>query len=163
MLTELQPLHVVDRERLNEHLLEALKGIPNVKVFLRHKLLSIDFISKTAEFQTISTSKNRSSENGSTRGINTVHVQFDLVIGADGAHSATRAQLARRTRMNITQTWFDIQWCEISIPRVSGEDSNPYRLSSSHLHVWPQRDFMFIALPDVVRTHSISSIKHGEG
>lgn len=79
----------------------------------------------------------------------TVDVDFDLLIGADGAHSVTRKQLFRYAKINFQQTWVDTLWCEFLIP--SSEDGG-FRLSSNHLHLWPQKSCMFIASPNTVRT-----------
>lgn len=78
-----------------------------------------------------------------------VDVDFDLLIGADGAHSITRQQLFRYAKINFQQTWVDSLWCEFIIP--SSEDGG-FRLSSNHLHLWPHKSCMFIASPNKVRS-----------
>lgn len=80
---------------------------------------------------------------------NIVEVDFDLLIGADGAHSVTRQQLSRYAKINFQQTWVDILWCEFQIPF---NPSGGFQLSSDHLHLWPQKSCMFIASPNMVRS-----------
>lgn len=69
--------------------------------------------------------------------------KFDLLIGADGAHSTTRFFLSRYAKININQKWEDIFWCELTIPVG-------HALPMDCLHMWPQRDFMLFACPDKV-------------
>lgn len=78
-----------------------------------------------------------------------VEVDFDLLIGADGAHSVTRQQLSRYAKINFQQTWVDILWCEFLIP---SHRSGGFQLSSDHLHLWPQKSCMFITSPNMVRS-----------
>ncbi|MCJ1267046.1 hypothetical protein MMC22_006931 [Lobaria immixta] len=75
-----------------------------------------------------------------------VEVDFDLLVGADGAHSVTRQQLSRYAKINFQQTWVDILWCEFQIPF---NPSGGFQLSSDHLHLWPQKSCMFIASPNM--------------
>lgn len=84
----------------------------------------------------------------------TVEVDFDLLIGADGAHSVTRQQLSRYGKINFQRTWVDTLWCEFLIPSF---DSGESRLSSDHLHLWPQKSCMFIASPNMVRSQFLLS------
>lgn len=77
-----------------------------------------------------------------------MRVPFDLLIGADGAHSAVRHHLGKYTNIDTSQKWHDIWWAEFSIPQA--KDGKP-KLNTRTLHVWPQDDFMFIALPNPVR------------
>jgi kynurenine 3-monooxygenase len=47
-------------------------------------------------------------------------------------------------RVDYQQEYIDTLWCEFRIP--PSEDGN-FRISPNHLHIWPGREFMFIALP----------------
>lgn len=71
-------------------------------------------------------------------------VSFDYLIGADGAHSAARFHLMKFARVDYQQEYIDTLWCEFRIP--PSEDGE-FRISPNHLHIWPGREFMFIALP----------------
>lgn len=82
-----------------------------------------------------------------------VEADFDLLIGADGAHSVTRQQLSRHAKINFQQTWVDTLWCEFLIPSFKG---GGFPLLSDHLHLWPQKRCMFIASPNKVRRLSLS-------
>lgn len=128
----------VDRGGLNKLLLDALDKHPNVKFFFHHKLTGADFRRKKAWFEDhAKTSDKRADEK---------EISFDFLIGADGAHSAVRHHLMKFARMDYTQTYIDCLWCEFSIPPSS---TNDFRISPSHLHIWPAGSFMFIALPSL--------------
>lgn len=75
----------------------------------------------------------------------------DLIIGADGAYSRTRAQIMRRVRMDYQQEYIDTGYCELSMPPIIGKDGQPeFALDPNHLHIWPRHTFMLIALPNPV-------------
>lgn len=84
----------------------------------------------------------------------TVEADFDLLIGADGAHSVTRQQLSRYAKIDFQQTWVDILWCEFHIPSYP---DGRFQLAPDHLHLWPQKSCMFIASPNTVRRLFLSS------
>ncbi|KAG8407713.1 kynurenine 3-monooxygenase, mitochondrial precursor [Metarhizium acridum] len=73
------------------------------------------------------------------------------MIGADGAHSAVRYHMMKFTRMDYQQEYIDTLWCEFRIEpqegQSHGENGSKFRISQNHLHIWPGRDFMFIAIP----------------
>jgi kynurenine 3-monooxygenase len=73
-----------------------------------------------------------------------VEVQFDYLIGADGAHSASRYHMMKYSRVDYQQEYIDTLWCEF---RIAPTESGEFRISPNHLHIWPGREFMFIALP----------------
>ncbi|CRG90511.1 kynurenine 3-monooxygenase [Talaromyces islandicus] len=126
-----EALHVVDRAQLNKSLLHGLSSFPNVRVFYNHKLFQLNLKEKVATFK-----------NTTVKDSEEIHkVNFDLIIGADGAYSVTRYHLSRYTKLSINQSWLDIYWCEFAMPKGHG-------LPLDCLHIWPQKDFMFIALPD---------------
>jgi kynurenine 3-monooxygenase len=123
--------------------------MPNVKLLFKHKLTGADFIKKLAWFEeqnSISPAEGRARE---------IEVQFDFLIGADGAHSASRYHLMKFTRMDYRQEYIDTLWCEFQIQPHENFDPNVpdsrFRISPHHLHIWPGKEFMFIAIPSVVR------------
>jgi kynurenine 3-monooxygenase len=139
-------IFAVDRAGLNTCLLNILDATPNVKLFFNHKLTGADFHTCRAWLEDREAA---ALTNGRPREI---EVGFDLMIGADGAHSAVRYHLMKFTRMNYQQEYIDTLWCEFRIsPRaVSETNQDPlakFRISPNHLHIWPGREFMFIAIP----------------
>jgi kynurenine 3-monooxygenase len=135
-------IRAVDRGGLNKRLLNELEAMPNVKFFFRHKMTGADFRNKKAWFEIAQSGDTPTSEGRATE----IEVEFDLLLGADGAHSAARHHLMKFARMDFSQEYIDCLWCEFTIP--PSEDGD-FRISPNHLHIWPAGSFMFIALPSL--------------
>ena len=76
-----------------------------------------------------------------------ISVNFDLLIGADGAHSAARYHMMKYAQVDYHQEYIDTLWCEFRIqPLITGSETE-FAISSNHLHIWPGGSFMFIAIP----------------
>ncbi|KAJ4358611.1 kynurenine 3-monooxygenase, mitochondrial precursor [Didymosphaeria variabile] len=136
-------LLALDRAGLNKTLLDHLESMPNVKFFFNHKLLSVDFKKQLAWFD-----KHNKSEAPEERGTE-IEIKFDFMIGADGAHSAVRYHLMKFVPMSYQQEYIDKLWCQFDIPSTSAGD---FRLPPNYLHIWPQDESMFIALPNLDKT-----------
>ncbi|KAF5710159.1 Kynurenine 3-monooxygenase [Fusarium mundagurra] len=138
-------IHAIDRAGLNKRLLDILDNMPNVKLFFNHKLTGADYRECKAWFEVANA---KSSQESRPKEIG---ISFDLMIGADGAHSAVRYHLMKFTRMNYQQEYIDTLWCEFQLkPVKTDETADPmakFRISPNHLHIWPGKDFMFIAIP----------------
>uniref|UniRef100_A0A7N6BMU1 FAD-binding domain-containing protein n=1 Tax=Anabas testudineus TaxID=64144 RepID=A0A7N6BMU1_ANATE len=77
-----------------------------------------------------------------------VQIKADLIVGCDGAFSATRKQFLRRSRFNYSQTYIPHGYMELTMPPVNGE----FAMKPNYLHIWPRNTFMMIALPNLDRT-----------
>ncbi|KAI1492884.1 hypothetical protein F5X96DRAFT_624084 [Biscogniauxia mediterranea] len=140
-------IFAIDRGGLNKRLLDNLEALPNVKFFFNHKLTGADFKRCKAWFEI------RGQDASPDRPVE-VEVDFDFMIGADGAHSAVRYHLMKFTRMDYKQEYIDTLWCEFKIkPREALDEKSQqspdakFRISPNHLHIWPGKQFMFIAIP----------------
>jgi kynurenine 3-monooxygenase len=134
-------LLALDRTSLNKTLLDHLESMPNVKLFFNHKLVGVDFKNKLAWVE-------RHLPSDPARGTE-MEVPFDFMIGADGAHSAVRYHLMKFVPMTYQQEYIDKLWCQFHVPSTpEGE----YRLPPNYLHIWPQDESMFIALPNQDKT-----------
>lgn len=134
--------------------------MPNVKFFFNHKLTGADFRKRKAWFEARHSGGSGFSSPDRPKEI---EVEFDLMIGADGAHSAVRYHLMKFTRMNYQQEYIDTLWCEFQISPLaksaksrhfsssSSSIESRFRISPNHLHIWPGKQFMFIAIPSEVR------------
>ncbi|KAH7079002.1 kynurenine 3-monooxygenase [Paraphoma chrysanthemicola] len=134
-------LLAMDRTELNKTLLNHLESMPNVKFFFNRKLLSADFRKKLAWFENRTKSDPAKSDD--------IEISFDLLIGADGAHSAARYHLMKFVPMSYQQEYIDKLWCQFHVPPGPNGD---FRLPPNYLHIWPQDDSMFIALPNLDKT-----------
>jgi kynurenine 3-monooxygenase len=133
-------IHAVDRAGLNKRLLNALEPMPNVTFFFNHKLTGADFKKNKAWFE------QTASKHDGARRAPEIEVSFDLIIGADGAHSAARYHLMKYARVNYMQEYIDTLWCEFQIAPTA---TDSFALSPHHLHIWPGQEFMFIAIPSL--------------
>lgn len=147
----------MDRGGLSQRLLDILDSMPNVKFCFNHKLTGADFKRRKAwfEYRDQTAAVNRPVE---------VEVDFDLMIGADGAHSAVRYHLMKFTRMDYSQEYIDTLWCEFLVQPNNVSDGqkagaqSKFRISPNHLHIWPGKEFMFVAIPNDVCTPSLFPI-----
>lgn len=149
MLTKLKAIFAIDRAGLNKRLLDILDALPNVKLLFNHKLTGADFNTRKAWFEV------RDMEDAKNGRPKEIEVTFDLMIGADGAHSAVRYHLMKFERMDYQQEYIDTLWCEFHIDQKKvdedEDDGNAkFRISPNHLHIWPGKEFMFIAIPSEV-------------
>ena len=153
----MQYIQAVDRAGLNKLLLDSLEKFPNVRLYFRHKLTGANFNSKVAWFEQLESSpskadgvKTHSQSQQSSNNLgrpDEVAVNFDLLIGADGAHSATRYHMMKYARVTYQQEYIDTLWCEFCIkPRKS---ESLFAMSPNYLHIWPGTSFMFIAIPSL--------------
>lgn len=155
-LTINQFIRAVDRAGLNKRLLDHLGEMSNVNFHFNHKLTGADFNKNIAWFEqrpvgartdhaqnpTQTTSAKEHQDRASE-----ISVSFDLLIGADGAHSATRYHMMKYARVNYEQEYIDTLWCEFIIPPEPATGS--FAISPNHLHIWPGKSFMFIAIPSL--------------
>lgn len=135
---------------MNKRLLGALEDMPNVKFFFNHKLTGADFRNCKAWFEAKAQPTGQDDHGRAPE----IQVDFDLMIGADGAHSATRYHMMKFLRMDYSQKYIDTLWCEFQItPREERPDdpASKFAISPNHLHIWPGKEFMFIAIPSEVR------------
>ncbi|KAE8353974.1 kynurenine 3-monooxygenase [Aspergillus coremiiformis] len=137
-----QAINSVDRSTLNNVLLDELERTPNVKLFFNHKLTGADFHSNKAWFER--RAPGDTPLPGTSNRVPEIQVSFDYLIGADGAHSASRYHMMKYSRVDYQQEYIDTLWCEFRIPP---SETGDFRISPNHLHIWPGKEFMFIALP----------------
>ena len=138
-------IHAVDRNGLNKRLLDALDSMPNIALFFNYKLTKADLKTQKARFEKRSSLLSSKAETNEQK-TPEIEVQFDLLIGADGAHSATRYHLMKHTRINYQQEYIDTLWCDMRLPP---RDASSFALSPNHLHIWPGQYHMFIAIPSI--------------
>ncbi|KAL2850009.1 hypothetical protein BJX68DRAFT_237191 [Aspergillus pseudodeflectus] len=136
--------HSADRGMLSNVLLNELERMPNIKLFFNHKLTGADFQANKAWFER--RLPGEAPLPGSSGRVPEIEVNFDYLIGADGAHSASRFHMMKFARVDYQQEYIDTLWCEF---RIAPSPDNDFLISPDHLHIWPGKEFMFIALPSV--------------
>lgn len=68
-------------------------------------------------------------------------LNYEMLIGADGAYSAVRHSLQIGGRFNFSQEYIEHGYKELHIPAGTNVEKNA-------LHIWPRESFMMIALPN---------------
>ncbi|KAK5123353.1 hypothetical protein LTR85_002784 [Meristemomyces frigidus] len=150
----------VDRANLNKLMLDKVDLLPNVKLHFNHKLVGADLRKRKAWFERKASPPQtadgaQAHQDQTDERSQEVEVDFDLMLGCDGAHSNVRYHLMKFVRMNYEQTYIDTLWCEFTIPPGSSASSKTptakdgFATSADHLHIWPADDGMFIAIPSV--------------
>lgn len=136
-----EAINSIDRGYLNDYLLDEIRHL-DINVLFNHKLIKLSNLSNESTTPTISFLDTTLPE-----GENIKSFEFDYIVGADGAHSQFRYQMQKSMRMNFSQEYIDMQYLELYIPpNDSPNASSKFHLNENHLHIWPRKEFMLIAL-----------------
>jgi kynurenine 3-monooxygenase len=128
-----ESINSVSRAGLNVLLLDAAGRYDNVRCRFRHRCTGVDFEANAAEVLDEVARATR-------------QVPYEVLLGADGAFSAVRAQMQRRERFNYSQEYLSHGYKELTIPPGPG---GQFRMEKHALHIWPRRSYMMIALPNL--------------
>ncbi|NIV72801.1 MAG: kynurenine 3-monooxygenase, partial [Calditrichae bacterium] len=75
-----------------------------------------------------------------------ITVAAQPLIACDGASSAVRMEMQKVGRFNLSQSYLEHGYKELSIPAGSG---GYFQIEKTALHIWPRHTFMLIALPNL--------------
>jgi kynurenine 3-monooxygenase len=128
-------INSVSRGGLNLALVEGAERFENVSTHFAHRCTGVDLDAPSVRFET---------EDGET-----VTAEADLIVGADGAFSAVRAQMQREDRFDYSQTYLGHGYKELTIPAAA---DGGFAMEPHALHIWPRGGYMMIALPNQDRT-----------
>ena len=127
----------INRGELNIVLLEVAES-HGARLHFDHGLLHADFDAGLATFR--------------GDGIETVR-PFAALVGADGAGSSVRAEMAKVESLGERTEWLDHGYKELEIPPTPSGD---FRIEPNALHIWPRGHYMCIALPNDERTFTVT-------
>lgn len=85
---------------------------------------------------------------------------YDIIFGADGAFSKIRQRMTRQNRFNYSQYFLPLGYKELSIP---AKEDGTHFLDKNSFHIWPRKDFMLIALPNLDGTFTCTLFMPFEG
>lgn len=85
---------------------------------------------------------------------------FTALIGADGAGSVLRSEMARLTDLGERIEPLGHGYKELSIPAAPG---GGFRIEAHALHIWPRGGFMLIALPNVDASFTLTLFLPNQG
>ncbi|KAL1506144.1 hypothetical protein ABEB36_005561 [Hypothenemus hampei] len=133
-----QCIYSIGRNYLNRALLDVAEKDPNVRLCFHHKLTDVDFQTGFITLKSI-----KSGE--------ILQTTADLIIGADGAFSSLRSFMQKTALFNFSQNFIDHGYLELCIPPERGGKLHP-----NHLHIWPRRELMMIALPNLDNSWTVT-------
>ena len=84
----------------------------------------------------------------------------DVIIGADGAYSSVRQSMQKTDRFNFSQSYISHGYKELSFPPSSTGD---FVFDKNALHIWPRKQFMLIALPNLDKSFTVTLFLPFEG
>ena len=90
----------------------------------------------------------------------TYKLQPDLLISADGAFSLARYTMIKTDKFNYEQVYEDHGYKELTIPAGPG---NSWLIDRDALHIWPRKNFMLIALPNLDGSFTCTLFFHAKG
>jgi kynurenine 3-monooxygenase len=142
-----QFINSVSRGTLNMKLMDLAER-EGAEIIFNHRCESIDWKNNQAHF----------ASDGNTR---LKAMQADLVFGADGAYSAARLQhMLQHERFDYQQYYIDCGYKELTIPPTPHGD---FAMEVNALHIWPRRDYMLIALPNLDKSFTCTLFFPFEG
>ncbi len=142
-----QFINSVSRATLNMKLMDLAEE-QGVEIFFNQKLSKIDWNKDSIEFESSNSKAIPSSKT-------------DLVFGADGAFSAARLQhQLQHDKFDYQQYYIDCGYKELTIPPTA---DSQFAMEVNALHIWPRKDYMLIALPNLDKTFTCTLFFPFEG
>lgn len=134
----------VDRGELNISLLDAAE-FHGARLHFDRRLDHVDFDARIATF------KGDAADH--------THL-FNTLIGADGAGSSLRGQMAPFVELNERSEWLGHGYKELEIPPAN---DGGFRIEANALHIWPRGHYMCIALPNDEGNFTVTLFMPHEG
>lgn len=145
-----QYINSVSRATLNMKLMDLAEH-HGINIHFEQKCTDVNWKQKTISFE------NASSPHGSSF---TTH-DFNLLFGSDGAFSAARLQhQLKHEKFDYHQYYIDCGYKELTIPPNANGD---FAMEVNALHIWPRKDYMLIALPNLDKTFTCTLFFPFEG
>ena len=120
-------INSMSRGELNKLLMTEAQRTGRVRIEFEQRL--VDYAGSRARLRDERTGEERD-------------VDAPIVFGSDGSASALRTALGTE----VEQSWLDFGYKELTIPPAKG---GGFSLEPHGLHIWPRKNFMLIALPNV--------------
>jgi kynurenine 3-monooxygenase len=127
----------INRGELNLVLLDIAES-HGARLHFDHALERVDFVDHVATFR---------------HHAETVARPFHALVGADGAGSTLRAEMAKVQPLGERTDWLDHGYKELEIPPAA---DGGFRIEPNALHIWPRGHYMCIALPNDERTFTVT-------
>jgi len=141
-----QFINSVSRATLNMKLMDLAEQ-HGIDIHFNQKCSSVDWKQNEITFEDEQSQVSRS--------------KFQLLFGSDGAFSAARLQhQLHHQKFDYNQYYIDCAYKELTIaPNTNGD----FALEKNALHIWPRKDYMMIALPNLDKTFTCTLFFPFEG
>jgi len=139
-----QAINSISRGGLNSLLMDTAEG-DGVNFHFEYRCTDIDFENSISHLE-----KNGKSD----------IIKSDIILGADGAFSAVRQAMQKIDRFDYSQNYITHGYKELSFPPTKEGD---FALDKNALHIWPRKDFMLIALPNLDKSFTVTLFLPFEG
>ena len=141
-----QYINSVSRATLNMILMDLAEE-NGVEILFDHKCSTIDWENNRITFELPDSEL--------------LTIDSKLIFGSDGAFSASRLQhQLQHDKFDYQQYYIDCGYKELTIlPTASGE----FAMEINALHIWPRKDYMLIALPNLDKTFTCTLFFPFEG
>ena len=126
-----EAIYSVSRGGINMKLMDLAEQQDGVQLFFNHKCEEVDLEKGLMRFETAEGKK---------------QLQSDLIFGSDGAFSPLRDAMQRTDRFDYSQTYIEHSYKEMAI---EANADGSFKLEKNALHIWPRKNFMLIALPNM--------------
>ncbi len=130
-------IYSISRGELNIVLLDIAES-HGARLHFDHALEQVDFVDHVATFRHHTDSVTRA---------------FRALVGADGAGSTLRTEIAKVQPLGERTEWLDHGYKELEIPPAA---DGGFRIEPNALHIWPRGHYMCIALPNDERTFTVT-------
>jgi len=146
-----QYINSVSRAALNMKLMDHAEK-QGVEIYFNQRCVAIDWEKNQVNFEL----PNLKPDSYRVQTSN-----FELLFGADGAFSVVRLQhQLQHDRFEYHQYYIDCGYKELTIPATASGD---FAMKINALHIWPRKDYMLIALPNLDKTFTCTLFFPFEG
>lgn len=139
-------LHSIDRNELNEILLDEAEKHPNVTLHFEHRCAGVDTSAREVLIE---------KPDGTVE-----RIRADWFLGADGAFSKVREEMQRGIRANYSREFLDWGYKELTLPpRTDGTS----QMKLNALHVWPRGHCLIVSHANRNGSHTLTLFYPFEG
>ena len=128
-----QAVWSVSRSSMNQQLLDLAEAEETVNIEFEQRLVKVNFDSACSTM---------------LHEQDVFDVHADYLFGADGAYSKVRRLAQEIPRFSYNQSYMPQCYIELSIP-CNMTNNEQGELEKEALHIWPRKDFMLVAQPNV--------------
>lgn len=128
-----EAIHSIARADLNRVLLDYAEGEFGVGFHFEERCRAVDLDAPSIETEHAATGR--------------VAVRrAERVFASDGAYSAVRMHMQKKTRLNLSQQYWEQGYKELSAP---ADARGGWMEEKNVIHIWPRGSYMLIAFPNV--------------